>query len=177
MKIKEVIVVEGHHDALVLKQYFDVETIITNGSAINQETLELIKQVNDEKGVILFLDPDYPGEKIRKKIIDYVGDVKQAFINKKLAISKNHKKIGIEHASKEDLEKALENVVTFISNQTSLAYEDYVDLGLVGSKKKRIYLCDSLNIGYANAKSLYKRLNMLGLNKMQLNKIMSGYHE
>ena len=33
MKIKEVIVVEGHHDTCTLKQYFDVDTIETNGSA------------------------------------------------------------------------------------------------------------------------------------------------
>lgn len=177
MKIKEVIVVEGHHDAHVLKQFFDVDTIVTNGSAINKETLELIKQVNNERGVILFLDPDYPGEKIRKKIIAAVGDVKQAFINKKLAISNNHKKIGVEHASKEDLEAALKNVVTFINDQLTLDYQDYVDLGFVGNKQKRIYLCDYLNIGYANAKSLYKRLNMMGMKKMELIKIMGDYHE
>ena len=44
MRIKEVIVVEGHHDTNVLQQYFDCETIETNGLALSAETLELIKE-------------------------------------------------------------------------------------------------------------------------------------
>ena len=67
MKIKEVIVVEGHHDTATLKQYFDVETIETNGSAINKETLEYIKEVQAKRGVIIFTDPDYPGEKAQRR--------------------------------------------------------------------------------------------------------------
>ena len=58
MRIKEVIVVEGHHDTNVLQQYFDCETIETNGLALSAETLELIKEAQQRCGVIIFTDPD-----------------------------------------------------------------------------------------------------------------------
>lgn len=177
MKINEVIVVEGTHDALRLKQVFEVDTIITNGSAINKETLSLIKQVNETRGVIVFCDPDYPGEQIRKKIMQEIPTVKHAFIHKDKAIDERKHKVGVEHATDEDLYEALEFVVTFDLENQSLSKEEYTSLGLVGDKQKRIILCDSLNIGYANAKTLYKRLNMLDLNKDKILEILRDNHE
>lgn len=176
MKINEVIVVEGEHDATRLKQFFLVDTIVTNGSAISLTTLNLIKEVNERRGVIVFCDPDYPGEQIRKKIIEFVGETKHAFINKNKAIDYQKNKVGIEHASHNDLIQALENVVTF-SDNTSLLYEDYLSLGLVGHKKRRELLCDYLNIGYCNAKTLYKRLNMLNYDVLKLKEILGEIDE
>ena len=66
---KEVVVVEGRDDTCRLKQiYPDIETLETNGSAINNATLERIKKLQESRGIIVFTDPDYPGETIRKKI-------------------------------------------------------------------------------------------------------------
>ena len=65
--IKEVIVVEGVNDTKRLKSFFGVDTIETHGLGLKKETIELIKKINDKRGVILFLDPDTPGEKIRNK--------------------------------------------------------------------------------------------------------------
>ena len=42
-KIKEVVVVEGKTDQTTLKQLFDVDTIETSGSGINEDILSLIK--------------------------------------------------------------------------------------------------------------------------------------
>ena len=64
--IKEIIVVEGKNDTNQLKKYFNVETIETKGLGINKKTIDLIRNINDKRGVILLLDPDTPGEKIRK---------------------------------------------------------------------------------------------------------------
>jgi len=71
-KIKEVIVVEGTSDVQTLSNIIDADFIITHGSAISKDTLDLIKQTNLTRGVILFLDPDFPGEKIRKTIVLFV---------------------------------------------------------------------------------------------------------
>ena len=68
MKIKEVIVVEGKNDTLKIKQAVDADTIETNGSAINEETIDMIRHAQRKRGVIIFTNPDYPGEKIRKTI-------------------------------------------------------------------------------------------------------------
>ena len=59
-KIKEVVVVEGKTDTATLKQLFDVDTIETSGSGINEDILSLIKTAASTRGVIVLTDPDYP---------------------------------------------------------------------------------------------------------------------
>ena len=51
-KIKEVVVVEGKTDTATLKQLFDVDTIETSGSGINEDILSLIKTAAKTRGVI-----------------------------------------------------------------------------------------------------------------------------
>ena len=82
MKIKEVIVVEGRHDTSVLQQYFDCDTIETNGLSLSEETLRLIEEARDRCGVIIFTDPDHPGETIRRRINEAVKGCKNAYIAK-----------------------------------------------------------------------------------------------
>lgn len=176
-KIEDVIVVEGWHDAQRLKQFYDVQVIVTNGSAIDEKTLSLIKKVSQTKSVIVFTDPDYPGEKIRKTIMNEVSNVRHAFLEKEKATSYNKKKVGIEHASEKDLKEALANLISFNNEESSLTYETYLELGLVGSKAKRTYLANYLKIAYANAKTMYKRLNMMAIDDNQLKKIMEGFYE
>ncbi|MEG0364223.1 MAG: ribonuclease M5 [Erysipelotrichales bacterium] len=171
MLIKEVIVVEGKNDEACLKQFLDVDIITTNGSALSKETLSLIKEVNETRGVIIFSDPDYPGKKIRNTIIDYVGETKHAFLKKSKAIDPRKKKVGIEHATKEDILASLENVVTF-GNENTITWEEYLKLGFVGSKANRQYICDKLNIGVCNGKTLFKRLNMLALSYDEVKRLM-----
>lgn len=43
MKIKEIIVVEGKDDTVAIKRAVDADTIETNGSAINEETINKIR--------------------------------------------------------------------------------------------------------------------------------------
>jgi len=116
--INEVVVVEGKTDTIKLQKLFDVQTIETNGSALNQETINLIKLVAKKQGVILFLDPDYPGETIRKKLSNELIEFKQAFI-KKTDMHKNAKKIGIAEATNEAIINAIEHVATYKKNMTN----------------------------------------------------------
>ena len=111
MKIKEVIVVEGKSDLIFLQSFLDAEIIITNGSEISKKTLDLIKKANETRGVIILTDPDYPGIRIRNIISEYIGDCKHAFVEKSKAI--RGKKVGIAETKKEDVLKALENVITY----------------------------------------------------------------
>jgi ribonuclease M5 len=104
VKIKEIIVVEGKSDYTLLKSFLDVEIIITNGSEISKETLDLIKKANETKGVIILTDPDYPGMQIRNKINQYTSGCKNAFVEKSKAIK--GKKVGIAETRKEDILEA-----------------------------------------------------------------------
>ena len=109
MKIKEIIVVEGKDDTTAIRQAVNADTIETNGSAINAETIEKIKLAKKTRGVIIFTDPDYPGQKIRQTISEQVPGCKHAFIPKEEAIHKNGKGVGVEHASPDSIRKALKD--------------------------------------------------------------------
>ena len=169
MRIKEVIVVEGKNDSINLKRFFDVDTIETHGLGLSKETIEYIKEINNKRGIIVFTDPDSAGENIRRKLNYNIKGLKNAFVLKEDA--RTIKKVGIEHASKEVLSQALENIITFNDGQNTLSYEDYLDMGLSGLKDsslKREKLIKRFHLGKCNGKTLYKRLNMLGLSKEEI---------
>lgn len=98
--MKPVFVVEGKSDVQRLQNYIDADFVICNGSALDEETLKYIKQLSLDREVIVLTDPDYPGEKIRKTISDYVPNVKHAFVNRSLA--SNGKKLGVAETQKKN---------------------------------------------------------------------------
>lgn len=174
MKIKEVIVVEGKSDLTLLKSFLDAEIIITNGSEISKETLDLIKKANETCGVIVLTDPDYPGIRIRNKISEYIGDCKHAFIEKSKAIK--GKKVGVAETKKEDILNALKNVITYKKNIKKIVNEsDLYELGLIGkedSKQKREKVCKYYHLGWCNGKTFLKRVNMFGLTISDLKEVI-----
>lgn len=174
LTIKEVIVVEGKSDVATLSNIVKTEFIITNGFEISDETIDLIKRVNETKGVILFLDPDGPGEKIRMKIMNKIPNLKHAFVNPKYA--KKGKKIGVAETDKEHILEALENVITLKEGEELITYLDFYNLGLVGSSntlEKRMKIEDYYRIGHGSAKTCLKRLNMLGITLDNLKEVVN----
>ena len=171
--IKELIVVEGKNDTKRLQSFFDVETIETHGLGLNRQTIELVKEANEKRGVILFLDPDTPGEKIRKKLNDEIPNLKNAFILKE--DGRTSRKVGIEHASKEVLEEALNNLITYTDSKSSISMQEFYQLGLSGNddsalRREKVYR--HFYLGKCNGKTLFKRLNMLGIDKDEIEKIL-----
>lgn len=174
---KEVVVVEGNHDKSRLKQIFnDIDVVITNGAEISQETLELLKNLNQKRGLILLLDPDYPGERIRRIINDYVGETKHAFIEKKYCIDEQKNKVGIEHAPLNIIKEVLlKNIHSTQDYKDKLTMTDLVSIGLMGqsdSKQKRIKIASHYHFAPCNAKTFLKYLNMFGLSKDELEKVL-----
>jgi ribonuclease M5 len=165
-KIQELIVVEGKNDTHRLKLFFDCDTIETGGDNLNAVTLERIKEAAKKRGIIVFTDPDSPGEHIRRQIKEAVPEAKHCFIEKKKA--RTDKKVGIEHASKEDLWQSLSHCVTFMEDTESLSWPAYIDLGLVGDKELRFFVCKAFHIGPCNAKTCFKRLNQMGIREEQI---------
>lgn len=166
MKFNEIVVVEGLHDLERLKKIFpDMDILITNGSEI-EENLPVIVEASKKRDIILFLDPDYPGERIRKRIQEVIPNAKHAFLKKDLAISKNKKKVGIEHAKDSDLIDALNNCLTPVESTNLVTYLDLYNLGLFGNKdsqKLRDKVCEKLNLGHTNGKTFLKRINMFNI--------------
>ncbi len=161
--IKEIIVVEGKNDTNTLQSFFDCDTIETGGDQVNEKTIERVRQALQTRGVIIFTDPDTPGEHIRRLVSNAVPGCKHAFIDKKLA--RTTKKVGVEHAQKEDLWQALCHCVTFENTSETLSFDDFVDFGFVGDKQLRFELCSKFHIGPCNGKTCFKRLNQMKVTK------------
>lgn len=174
-KIKEIIVVEGKHDTQRLQRFFDCDTIETSGLGLNEDILERIETAAKARGIIIFTDPDSPGEQIRKAIAARIPQAKHVFIEK--AKAKTDKKVGVEHASKEDLASALEHAVSFMETAPSITRSEFLDLSLVGNAARREYVCRALHIGRCNAKTCFKRLNAMGIGANQIKAILEGYED
>lgn len=178
MLFKEVIVVEGRDDTRRLKEIFpDIETIETNGSAIDKPTLERIKILNETRGVIVFTDPDFPGNKIRQAVTEVVPECKHAYLKKQDAIAKNGSGVGVEHASNDAIKAALENLLTASKTIVEeIEMQFLIENQLIGhanSSSLREHLSDVLGIGYVNGKQLQKRLMMFGISKEQVIEALS----
>lgn len=174
---EEVIVVEGMHDLSVIKEiYPNVEIMITNGSEISNETLNELKILNDNRGLILFMDPDMQGERIRRVINSAVGPTKHAYVKKEYAISKNKKKVGVEHVPKKIIKEALNHILsTSEIEKQSILLKDLYDLELIGrenSRKLRQELGEKLGIGLNNGKTFYKKLCMFGIMREDIEKAL-----
>jgi ribonuclease M5 len=177
MKIKEIIVVEGKDDTTAIKRSVDADTIETNGSAVNQATIEKVRRAQETRGVIIFTDPDFPGEKIRKTIAESVPGCKHAFLTKAEAIAKGGKGLGVEHASPEAIREALKDaqILKDIPSEV-ITQEDLITAGLIGgdgAKERRILLGEILKIGYTNGKQLHKRLMMFQISKQEFAEALS----
>ncbi|MDQ0222076.1 ribonuclease M5 [Streptococcus moroccensis] len=183
--IQEVIVVEGKDDTANLKRFYDVDTYETRGSAITDEDLERIDRLNELRGVIVFTDPDFNGERIRKLIMEAAPTAKHAFLNREEAAPGSKSKgrsLGVEHACFEDLEKALSRVLGSYDdeNHFDIATSDLIALGfLMGSdsRKRREFLGEQLRIGYTNGKQLLKRLELFGLTLEDIEQAMRKYED
>jgi len=170
-RIKEVIVVEGKTDTAIIKTLFQADTIETHGLGIDDHVLDIIEKAAQSRGVIILTDPDYPGMQIRNKIMARVPQAKHAFVAKKDAIGE--KKLGIAEARKEAIIEALRHVVSFENTQESITWEEFISLDIIGNKKRRLEVYDRFHLGYGNAKTLFKRLNMAKITKQDvLNEFM-----
>jgi len=169
-------VVEGYHDLAKLKEIYPyIDIVITNGSEISKETLNELDKLNKLRGLILFLDPDYQGERIRRMINDYVGNTKHAFLKKSDCINKKRNKVGIEHADNSLIKEALDNVIESDETKHELKMSFLYEMKLVGnkdSKQRRKLLCEELGIGLSNAKTLLKKLNMFQINGERVKEIL-----
>jgi ribonuclease M5 len=163
-KIKEVIVVEGKDDTVRINKAVNADTIETRGSAISEQTIDQIRRLQEERGVIVFTDPDFSGEKIRKTISAAVPDVKHAFLARRDAVPSKKGSLGVEHATPQAIRDALDKVYTEVSDAPqTITRADLLDADLIAgqdAKQRRMELCEILNIGYVNGKQLLKRLQL-----------------
>ncbi|MFA6377430.1 MAG: ribonuclease M5 [Acholeplasmataceae bacterium] len=173
----QVIVVEGLHDLNRIRSlYPDVLVMTTNGSAIEENILKQLKELSKTHEIILLLDPDHAGERIRRIISKYIGNVKHAFLTPEESMSKNEKKVGIEHASKTSIQQALSTLSIESSNvKSDVDFAFLYEMGLIGqvnSQKRREILSKSLNLGHVNGKTLLYRIQRFQITREQIIEVL-----
>ncbi|MDW0114695.1 ribonuclease M5 [Sporosarcina saromensis] len=181
MKIKEIIVVEGKSDTIAIKRAIGADTIETNGSAIDEKTLQQIQLAHETRGVIVFTDPDFPGRRIRAIIEERIPDVKHAFLHKSKTIAKNGQGLGIEHASDQHIKEALEAVYSLDGESVEeIPLVFLIENKLIGhpeAKRNRDRLSEYFQIGQVNGKGLKKRLEMFRITPQQLKEALQALQE
>ena len=167
LNIKEVIVVEGRDDEVAVKRAVNAEIITTSGFGITEKTIERIKYAKAKCGIIIFTDPDFAGEQIRKRLDKSVPGCKHAFLPREEARKGDN--IGIENANDASIINGLMKSRCSMEEPVELfTKSDLVDCGLVGdpdSTSRRDRLGKILGIGYGNGKAFLKRLNKFGISR------------
>ena len=159
-------VVEGKNDKLLLQSITSAPILITNGLGYSETFVNELVQLELKYNIHLVLDPDGPGEKIRRTLRNALSNPVDVYIPLKDARDNKKNKVGVEHVSRETLENVIQQG-SELNHQSMITSSQLLALGLhgtVGSKALRQRLCDKLNIGTANAKTLRFKLMIYGYN-------------
>ena len=166
LRLDAVVVVEGRHDIATLSQFIDATFVATEGSSFPLDVQQLL-QTYDQEGrpLIILTDPDVPGEQIRKQLQVLFPRAIHAFVPKELA--RTSRKVGVEHAHPQTILAALRQAVVLSTpTENTLSYQEFFVLGLVGTPEaatRRLAVFAHYGLGHGSAKTLWKRLNALGL--------------
>ena len=167
MFLNGILVVEGKEDASYLSNYISSEIVVINGYEMSEATINYLK----DKSVILLIDPDEAGKRIRQKLNALLPNA----INAEIDISKcvRNDKNGVAEC---DIDEILTRLKPFEINksngETDITISDLYNLGLMDNKDLRDQVCQKLNLGKCNAKTLYKRLVSNNVKLSQLCEIM-----
>ena len=174
MRVNQLIVVEGKHDEAVLKRILDADIVITHGLHNDEALFDVLREAVKTRGVIVFTDPDHPGQRIRQRIAAAVPGVSHAYLNADDA--RGSGKVGIEHASEAVLLEALGHLITFNETPSPLTRADLFDLGLSGhpeSQARRQQISQALHLPDVNAKQLLNFLRALNLTTEQIRQLLN----
>ena len=165
--LRGILVVEGKEDAAYLSNYIDSEIVVVNGFEMNQATISYLQ----DKEVLLLLDPDDSGKRIRsylKKLLPHSIDV-EIDIDK---CDRGTKKGVAECQIDEILSKLHKYVIEKTDSSSDIKQSDLYKLGLLSDNNLRKSVCGKLKLGECNGKTFYKRLLNNNISLKQLCEIM-----
>jgi len=145
----------------------NADCLATGGFALSPYSLRKIEVAYRRNGIIILTDPDSAGERIRKVLAERFPLAKHAYISQEDATAADD--IGVERASTSVISAALEKARCQEEQPRSeFTLLDLQIAGLVGradAAKRRVVIGEALGIGYANGKTLLKRLNHYGVTR------------
>ncbi|MGI6787362.1 MAG: ribonuclease M5 [Acholeplasmataceae bacterium] len=176
--MKKIYVVEGIRDEEILKKLNpNIITIKTNGFSFDDKLIKQLQNLEKDYQIILILDPDYPGGKIRRELSEKLKNPVHIYIPREKAISKDNKKIGLEHVDVNELKIILNHKVIFNNDKLgSLTTTDLVNLGLTGSQdsqERRLKISNHYYLPKSNAKRLLNYLNQMNISYEEIERILN----
>lgn len=183
-----IIVVEGRDDTKRLIEAFGplIRTVETNGSAVSRSVIARIQALAKEYPIIIFTDPDYQGERIRRIVAEAVPQARHAYLTQSEAYKNERSSLGIEHASPKIIRQAIANVPEITLGEalvTKVPLAKLAELGLTGAGAKRLRerVAAHFHLGHVNAKTLQRQLQRYGIDSEKLiayiEKEMRNEHE
>ena len=180
VKIKEAILVEGRYDKNTLSQIVDAPILETGGFGIfkDKKQMQLLRQVAEKRGLIVFTDADGAGFVIRNHVKSAIPGkfLKHAYtpdiFGKERRKDKAGKegKLGVEGMKPEIILEALRKAGATIEGEAvpehqSITKQDMMELGLSGgadASAKRLALLKKLKLPeHMSANALLQALNLL----------------
>ena len=168
--LNAILVVEGKEDASYLSNYIASEIVTVNGYELSEANISYLK----DKKVIILTDPDQAGKDIRKKLNELLNDT----INIEVDINKCNrgKKNGIAECEIDEILATLKPYV-IDRKETNSNIDSYAlyELGILGNKELRKYVCGKLKLGDCNNRQLVKRINYQCIKLDALKSIVEEY--
>lgn len=191
IKIREAIVVEGRYDKNTLSQIVDAPILETSGFGIfkDKQKLNLLRQVAQKRGLIVFTDSDGAGFVIRNHLKSVIPAqyLKHAYIpdiygkeKRKVAPGKEGK-LGVEGMKPDVIVAALRAAgatidAELVCEKAEITKTDFSDMGLSGGKDssvKRLRLQKRLRLPeHLSANALLQAVNLL-LTKDELSELVA----
>ena len=180
VKIREAVLVEGRYDKNTLAQIVDAPILETSGFGIfkDKKQMQLLRQVAQKRGLIVFTDSDGAGFVIRNHVKSAIPAqyLKHAYIpdilgkeRRKSAPGKEGK-LGVEGMTREVILEALRNAGATIEDEEAsvsggITKQDLMELGLsggAGASAKRLSLLKKLNLPeHMSPNAMLQALNLL----------------
>ena len=180
VKIKEAILVEGRYDRNTLAQIVDAPILETAGFGIfrDKEQMRLLRRVAENRGLIVFTDPDGAGFVIRNHVRSAIPGqyLKHAYVPDIMGKERRKRtggkegKLGVEGMKPEIILDALRRAGATIEGEEGasskgITKQDLMELGLSGgpdSSAKRRDLMKKLGFPeHLSANALLQALNLL----------------
>ena len=171
--MKDIIIVEGKSDTNRLKLINpNIQTYETSGLGLDTQKIKELKKLSQKYRLVVFTDPDGPGEIIRNRIASEITNIYHAYLPNNKAISKNKLKVGVEHASLDEIKKALKNLHYKNEKLGNYTLNDLIDWKIYNCKEQRKKFCDELNLAYGNNQKVLKQLNTFNVDIKQINDVL-----
>lgn len=178
--LRECVLVEGKDDITALARRFQGLFFASQGLQRQEDIERSLATLAPRIGLIIFTDPDGPGEKIRARFSERIPEAKHARLSPKDCRHNNGHRLGIAYASPEAIAQALKKSGAHILEEPP---GDSYDLAFLlahsltsggKAKARRRAFCHALDLGLLDAKQTLAVLNSGAFSDEEIHKALEA---